>query len=206
MNISRTKISFDMRFSRAVQKWSPLHSEQVSSKSLTYFLRKSRKTPQKWTFLDFMDDPDFSSKIGLRQFVATIVLQLHAKFQKDPMTGYLEKLQTNGRTNGHGSIYRTNLQSRWVKKKNSLTSLSSILRLLVGGVLSTISIPIFAASLQGFPRRGGKGGYTPPLTEICPFTPPSFTDTPLLKILFKLRTLKILWNFDWFGELSHIKF
>ena len=70
-----------------------------------------------------MDDPDFSSKIGLRQFVATIVLQLHAKIRKDPMTGYREKLRTNGRTNermdertdGHGSIYRTNLQSRWVQ-------------------------------------------------------------------------------------------
>ena len=45
-----------------------------------------------------MDDPDFSSKIGLRQFVATIVLQLHAKFREDPMTGYREKLRTNGRT------------------------------------------------------------------------------------------------------------
>ena len=39
-----------------------------------------------------------SSKIGLRQLVATIVLQLHAKFRKDPMTGYREKLRTNGRT------------------------------------------------------------------------------------------------------------
>ena len=47
-----------------------------------------------------MDDPDFSSKIGLRQFVATIVLQLHAKFRKDPMTGYREKLRTKGRTDG----------------------------------------------------------------------------------------------------------
>ena len=47
-----------------------------------------------------MDDPDFSSKIGLRQFVATIVLQLHAKFRKDPMTGYREKLRTNERTDG----------------------------------------------------------------------------------------------------------
>ena len=67
-----------------------------------------------------MDDPDFSSKIGLRQFVATIVLQLHAKFREDPMTGYREKLRTNertdGQTDGHGSIYRTNLQSRWVQK------------------------------------------------------------------------------------------
>ena len=45
-----------------------------------------------------MDDPDFSSKIGLRQFVATIVLQLHAKFREDPMTGYREKLRTNERT------------------------------------------------------------------------------------------------------------
>ena len=30
----------------------------------------------------------------------TIVLQLHAKFQKDPMTGYREKLRTNERTDG----------------------------------------------------------------------------------------------------------
>ena len=50
--------------------------------------------------MDIMDDPDFSSKIGLRQFVATIVLQLHVKFRKDPMTGYREKLRTNGRMNG----------------------------------------------------------------------------------------------------------
>ena len=47
-----------------------------------------------------MDDPEFSSKIGFRQFVATIVLQLHPKFRKDPMTGYREKLRTNGQTNG----------------------------------------------------------------------------------------------------------
>ena len=45
-----------------------------------------------------MNEPDFSRKIRLRQFVATIVLQLHAKFRKDPMTGYPEKLRTNGRT------------------------------------------------------------------------------------------------------------
>ena len=70
-----------------------------------------------------MNEPDFSRKIRLRQFVATIVLQLHAKFRKDPMTGYREKLRTNGRTdgrtNGYGSIYRTNLQSRWVQKEKN---------------------------------------------------------------------------------------
>ena len=46
------------------------------------------------------------------------------KNQKDPMTGYLEKVRTDGRTDGRtnertderGSIYRTNLQSRWVQK------------------------------------------------------------------------------------------
>ena len=47
-----------------------------------------------------MDDQDFSSKIGLCQFVATIVLQLHAKFRGDPMTGYREKLRTKERTDG----------------------------------------------------------------------------------------------------------
>ena len=46
----------------------------------------------------------FSSKIGLRQFVSTIVLQLHAKFRKDPMTGYREKLRTNERTDMGQSI------------------------------------------------------------------------------------------------------
>ena len=54
-----------------------------------------------------MNEPDFSRKIRLRQSVATIVLQLHAKFQKDPMTGYREKLRTNvwdGRTDMGQSI------------------------------------------------------------------------------------------------------
>ena len=52
------------------------------------------------TFSNFLNEPDFYRKIRLRQFVATIVLQLHAKFWEDPMTGYREKLRTNGRTSG----------------------------------------------------------------------------------------------------------
>ena len=35
-----------------------------------------------------MDEAEFYRRIGLRQFERTIFLQLHAKFQKDPMTGY----------------------------------------------------------------------------------------------------------------------
>ena len=66
MNISRTKKDFDMRFSRNAQKWSCLHSDQVSSKSLEPFLRKSRKSAILTTFLDFMDEPDFFLKIRQR--------------------------------------------------------------------------------------------------------------------------------------------
>ena len=72
-----------------------------------------------------MNEPDFSRKIRLRHIVPIIVLKLHAKFQKDPMTGYRVKVRTdertdertNERTDEHGSIYRTNLQSRWVQKR-----------------------------------------------------------------------------------------
>ena len=42
-----------------------------------------------------MDEPIFFPKIGLCQFERTIVLQLHAKFRKDPMTGFREKLRTD---------------------------------------------------------------------------------------------------------------
>ena len=45
-----------------------------------------------------MDEPDFSWKIRLCQFERTIVLQLHAKFQNDPMTNFREKLRTDERT------------------------------------------------------------------------------------------------------------
>ena len=47
-----------------------------------------------------MNDPDFFRKIRLRHFVSFIVLQLHAKFWKDPMIGFREKLRTDGRTDG----------------------------------------------------------------------------------------------------------
>ena len=72
MNISRTDEAFDMRFSRGAQKCSNLHSDQVSSKSLEPFLRKSRKSAILTTFLDFMDEPDFFLKIGLRDFLCLI--------------------------------------------------------------------------------------------------------------------------------------
>ena len=124
LNISGTDENFDTWSSRGSQDRSPLHSDQVSSKSLKPFFRKSWKTIILTTFSNFLNEPDFSRKIRLRQFVATIVRQLHAKFREDPMTGYREKLWTNGRTdgrtNGHGSIYRTNLQSQWVQKIKSL--------------------------------------------------------------------------------------
>ena len=35
------------------------------------------------------------------------------------MTGFLEKLRSDGRTNGDWSIYRTNLLCRWVQKEKS---------------------------------------------------------------------------------------
>ena len=69
MNISRTDKDFDMRFSRAAQNWSVLHSEQVSWKSLEPFFRKSRKTIILTTFSYFMDEPGFFSKIRLCHFV-----------------------------------------------------------------------------------------------------------------------------------------
>ena len=58
-----TKKDFDMRFFVDGQKWSLLHSDQVLAKSLEPFLRKSRKTAILTTFLYFMDEPDFFSKI-----------------------------------------------------------------------------------------------------------------------------------------------
>ena len=74
-----------------------------------------------------MNEPDFSRKIRLRQSERNIVLQLHAKFRKDPMTGFQEKLRTDGRTDertdGQGSIYRTNLLCRWVQKEKFLIML-----------------------------------------------------------------------------------
>ena len=100
LNISGTDENFDTLSSRGSQDQSPLHSDQVSSKSLEPFFRKSRKTIILTTFSNFLNEPDFSRKIRLRQFVATIVLQLHAKFREDPMTSYREKLRTNGQTNG----------------------------------------------------------------------------------------------------------
>ena len=66
--ISRTGKDFDMRFSQAAQNWLVLHSEQVSSKSLEPFLRKSQKTVILTTFLDFLDDPKFFWIIRLRHF------------------------------------------------------------------------------------------------------------------------------------------
>ena len=63
-----------------------------------------------------MDDPDFSSKIGLRQFGATIVLQLHAKFREDPMTGCREKLPTNERKVGGSK----NPKTKASKYKNTI--------------------------------------------------------------------------------------
>ena len=56
------------------------------------------------SFRRFYVERDFSRKTRLRQFERTIVLQLHAKFQKGPMNGFREKLRTDGRTDG-----RTNM-------------------------------------------------------------------------------------------------
>ena len=52
------------------------------------------------TLSNFMDEPNFSRKIGLRQFERAIVLHLHAKFRKDPMIGFREKLRTDERMEG----------------------------------------------------------------------------------------------------------
>ena len=57
--ISGTGKDFDMRFFANARKRLELHSEQVSSKSLEPFSRKSLKSAILTTFLDFMDEPEF---------------------------------------------------------------------------------------------------------------------------------------------------
>ena len=70
-----------------------------------------------------MNKPDFSRKIRLRQSKRTIVLQLHAKFRKDPMTGFEKNSgQTNGRTDGRtnrGQSIGPTSYRRWVQKEYS---------------------------------------------------------------------------------------
>ena len=74
----------DMRFSRGAQKWLVLHSDQVSSKSLEPFLRKSQKTVILTTFLYFLDDPKFFWIIRLCHFLPFNVVYHCAKFQENP--------------------------------------------------------------------------------------------------------------------------
>ncbi len=53
-------------------------------------------------------EPEFFSKIGLRHFLASTKVHLHAKNQKKLMSGFREKwLHTDARTDGQGWIYRT---------------------------------------------------------------------------------------------------
>ena len=49
-------------------------------------------------FLEFLNDPDFFSKIGLRYFLPLNVPYLHAKFQVDPMVGSIITFVTDGQT------------------------------------------------------------------------------------------------------------
>ena len=76
-----------------------------------------------------MNDLDFFRKIRLRHFVSFIVLQLHAKFWKDPMIGFREKLVTNGRTDertdGSESIGPTSKvggSNKKIKNKKAITN------------------------------------------------------------------------------------
>ena len=61
----------------------------------------------------------WSDSVGVASGLVPIVLKLHAKFRKDHMTSFREKLQTgrmDERTNKHGSFYRPNLLCWWVQK------------------------------------------------------------------------------------------
>ena len=78
-----------------------------------------------------MNDPDFFRKIRLCHFVSFIVLQLHAKFWKDPMISFQENLRTDTQTHRQGSIYRTNLQSRWVQKDQTVECIPVKINLVI---------------------------------------------------------------------------
>ena len=110
-----------MRFSRGVHRHFVLSFSVKKSWGQWLRFPAKVKKPHFWPyFWKILNDPDFFRKIRLRHFVSFIVLQLHAKFWKDPMIGFREKLRTDRQTHRHtdrqGSIYRTNLQSRWVQK------------------------------------------------------------------------------------------
>ena len=82
-------------------------------------LRKSQKTlflGQKCPILAQNRPKIFFRKIGLRHFLSSMVLRLHAKNENISMSQSREKLITderkNGRTEGHGLIYRTFTSAR----------------------------------------------------------------------------------------------
>jgi hypothetical protein len=84
----------------------------------------------------FMDELNFSRNIRLRQFERAIVLQLHAKFRKDPMTGFREKLRTDERTDMGQSIGPT---SRVGGSKNKKGYLDKVAYKKVGIEFSYVS-------------------------------------------------------------------
>ena len=118
LNISGTDENFDTRSSRGSQDRSPLHSDQVSSKSLEPFFRKSRKTIILTIFSTFWMNQIFPGKSGFVSLLPLLSYNFMPSFGKI-LWPVIEKSSglTNGRTDGHGSIYRTNLQSRWVQKR-----------------------------------------------------------------------------------------
>ena len=67
--------------------------------------RKNRKKPYFWAkntpFWPKTGKIIFFSKIGLRHFLSTIILHLHAKNQKISMSQFREKLITDRHTDTH---------------------------------------------------------------------------------------------------------
>ena len=73
-------------------------------------------------FLEFLNDPDFFSKIGLRYFLPFNALYPHAKFQVDPMVGSiitLRHIHTDRRTDAAVSIGPTPLRG-WSNNSHKL--------------------------------------------------------------------------------------
>ena len=123
LNISRTRFFLDMRFSRGVHRHFVLSFSVKKSWGQWLRFPAKVKKPHFWPyFRKILNDPDFFRKIRLCHFVSFIVLQLHAKFWKDPMIGFREKLRTDGRTDMGQSIGPT---SKVGGSKNRLVRLDT---------------------------------------------------------------------------------
>ena len=111
-----------------------VYHNMQNQRNLMIQTRENGRKPQIWAnlgpFCPNLGQINFFSKIGLRNFFKLIIGQFDAKNQENPMIGFREKLRTHGQTHGQGSIYRTNLRSRWVQKgeqfKQSIKSVAEI--------------------------------------------------------------------------------